>query len=81
MDITGQLTRGGVGSGSNAYNQGWDRIFAPKLDEQAERILFEASEEWQEVTDLHICPPGLDFQINMTTGEKIARIRPADTNK
>ena len=38
--------------------------------------LFEPSFEWQPVEDHHVCTPGLEFQLDLTSGKKLARIPP-----
>ncbi len=38
------------------------------------RELFVASEEWKEVIkDVHVCPPGLEFRMELDTGRSYAR--------
>lgn len=47
----------------------------PKLSAIAgkDRRLFIPSREWKQVDDDHICPPGLEFKIDLATGMKLAR--------
>ena len=38
--------------------------------------LFEPTFEWQQVEDFHVCPPGLEFRLDLSTGHNLARIPP-----
>jgi hypothetical protein len=42
-----------------------------------EREMFIPTSEWQPVKDHHICPPGLEFRMNLADGSKFARLAPA----
>ena len=84
VDITKSFATGGVGGGSNRYARGWDNIFSKDKNaahedsegEAGDYELFEPSEEWQEVGEGHICPGGLEYRLNLDTGEKLARLPP-----
>jgi hypothetical protein len=41
----------------------------PKKD----RKIFIPSRDWKPVDDDHICPPGLEYRIDLETGSKLAR--------
>lgn len=41
---------------------------------KGEREQFIPTAEWQSVEDHHICPAGLEYRLDMTTGSKLARI-------
>jgi len=38
-----------------------------------DRKIFLPSQEWKQVNDDHICPPGLEYKIDLATGVKLAR--------
>jgi hypothetical protein len=39
-----------------------------------EKELFIPSNEWKPVQDHHVCPPGLEYRLNMTDGTRYARM-------
>jgi hypothetical protein len=39
-----------------------------------ERELFIPTVDWQKVEDHHVCPPGLEYRLNMSDGSKLARL-------
>jgi hypothetical protein len=39
-----------------------------------ERELFIPTKEWQTVEENHLCPPGLEYRIDLSTGSKLARL-------
>ena len=39
-----------------------------------EKEMFIPSSDWQPVSDRHICPPGLEFRMNLSDGSKFARL-------
>ena len=39
-----------------------------------ERELLIPSLEWKTVEDYHICPAGLEYRLDLSTGQKLARI-------
>ncbi len=45
-----------------------------KKDEMQDREMFVPTNEWQPVKDNHICPPGLEYKINIYEGTKYARL-------
>jgi hypothetical protein len=94
IDITSSLCSNAVGGGSRRYAKGYAAIFGQKKraingttalpnkqtrGPEDEYTLFEPSEEWKEVQDGDICPGGLEYRLNMDTGEKLARLPPSDT--
>eukprot|EP00906_Rhabdomonas_costata_P022069 RCo031941 len=38
------------------------------------RVHFEAKSYWQEVLPEHVCPPGLQYQMDFETGKNYARL-------
>ena len=38
--------------------------------------VFEATQEWQRVEDDHVLPPGLEISLDVSTGERVARLPP-----
>ena len=42
--------------------------------EEIQREMFVPSAEWKTVEDHHICPAGLEYRIDLSTGSKLARI-------
>ena len=38
------------------------------------RSYFQASYDWQEVESHHICPAGLEYQMDLSTGKSYARL-------
>ena len=41
---------------------------------EEEKKPFIPSVDWQPVEDNHVCPPGLEYRLNMTDGSKLARL-------
>lgn len=39
-----------------------------------EKEIFVPSSEWRPVKDNHVCPPGLEYRLNMTDGSRFARL-------
>jgi len=48
----------------------------PRFQIPEGKSLFEPSFEWQEVGSHHVCPPGLEFRLDLSTGINLARIPP-----
>ena len=57
-------------------------LFRPGEEEETSfqipdgKCLFEPSFEWKEVASNHVCPPGLEFRLDLATGVNMARIPP-----
>ena len=62
-------------------------LFRPETETEEEtgkfnvpegKIFFEPSFEWQTVLENHVCPPGLEFKLDLSSGENLARIPPPE---
>jgi hypothetical protein len=59
----------GIEERNVAKGEGDYTIFEPDLDG-----------EWKEVQEGDICPGGLEYRLNMETGEKLARLPPSEVS-
>ena len=58
-------------------------LFRPVTAEELERNfhvpsgkrIFHPTDEWQKVEKDHICPAGLEFRMDLSTGESFAKLR------
>ncbi len=63
-------------------------LFRPETEDEREaastkfltipegKELLEPSFEWQPVEDHHVCPPGLEYRLDLSSGKNLARIPP-----
>ena len=61
----------------------WWLLRPPAEDEMKDEFvipegkkLFEPTFEWQQVEDFHVCPAGLEFRLDLSSGRNLARIPP-----
>ena len=46
----------------------------PSQEPQKAKILFQPTHEWQEIFSYHICPAGLEFRMELQTGQSFGRL-------